>query len=433
MTIPFERISRSQLLFFISLIFYRLVLLYIYDNHIVETYSYYGFSVNLSTLSVAVVSWGMYLIVAAMLSVLPSLERPSSVVVIILFCSSYVPCGIYFDRSQLPIYYSVALFLYWAILIFSLRIVPAVSLSFNHSTAVLKHENNKRLGDIVVLIMALIVSVIKFRHNGLYFHFDLLDVYQVRLAARSQSFGVLSAYLMTWGSLIFAIRGVIAFSHRNYLLVVIMFFMELVVFSIAAHKFHLFVLPVALVLSKIYRVGMIYLIPIGFSALCFMSALARIVFDSVILIYAIPFRQLFLPAFITGNFVDYFSNHTPDFLQQSILGRLGMKSEYELPIPFLIDAYYSDGSASANTGLLADAYANFGFYGVFIFPVMFAVVLRMLDSASGKIGLKYNFGVIVFLSIAFLNMAFFTALLTGGVLVSLFFLRTQSDRHPMSN
>ncbi len=429
----FERISASQLLFFICLILYRLILLYIYDSHIVEVYGYYGFATNLSTLSVAVFSWGMYLIAAAMLSVLPSLERPSSVVAIILFCSSYAPCVIYFDRSGFPIYYSVALFLYWSILILLLRLMPAIRLSFNHPTAVLKHENNKRFGDIVVLITALIVLFIKFRHNGLYLHFDLVDVYQVRLAARSQSFGALSAYLMTWGSLIFAIRGVIAFSDRNYLLVVIMFFMELVVFSIAAHKFHILVLPVALVISKIYRVGMLYLIPIGFSVLVFMSVLVRIVFDSAVLIYAIPFRQLFLPALITGNFVDFFSNHTPDFLQQSILGRLGMKSDYELPIPFLIDAYYSDGSASANTGLLADAYANFGFYGVFIFPVMFAVVLRMLDSASGKIDLKYNFGVIVFLSIAFLNMAFFTALLTGGVLVSLFFLRTQSAHHPMSN
>ena len=136
---------------------------------------------------------------------------------------------------------------------------------------------------------------------------------------------------------------------------------------------------------------------------------------------------MFIPALTTGNFLDFFSVNRPDFLTQSILGRLGFESEYALPLPYLIDNFYSDGTASANTGLLADAYSNFGFFGILLYPILFAFILRMIDSAAKKIDIKYNAGIIVFFSLSFLNTAFFTALLTGGVLFGLFFLNTQSS------
>ena len=79
----------------------------------------------------------------------------------------------------------------------------------------------------------------------------------------------------------------------------------------------------------------------------------------------IPFRQMFLPALTTGNFLDFFANHAPDFLTQSILGRFGFESDYDLPLPYLIDFHYGDGTASANTGLVADAVSNFGFFVIY--------------------------------------------------------------------
>jgi len=143
------------------------------------------------------------------------------------------------------------------------------------------------------------------------------------------------------------------------------------------------------------------------------------------LIFMLPFRNMFLPALITGNFYDFFGSHSPDFLTQSVLGRLGFVSDYTLPIPYLIDAAYHGSGGSANTGLSADAVSNFGFFGVLIYPILFAVVLKLLDSAAQNVEFKNNLGIVIFFTIAFLNTSFFTALLTGGVLFSLFFLMTQ--------
>lgn len=411
------------------MVVYKLVLLSLYDNIIAVNYSYYGFSTSDSSPITLALYWGQYLIVIKLLSALISRERPSSVIAIILCCLSFVPTSIYFERSGLPLFYWVALFLYWVGFLSLLIKLPAINLSFRKGTDTKIGQKKLRLvGDFIVLIFAIYILALKYKFNGLYLHFDISDVYGLRLQAKAYSFGFMSVYLMNWASLVFAIRGVIALRRRQYYVLLFMLFMELLLFSIAGHKFHLFALPTALLISKMYRPGRLYHIPAGFSALCIASSVLWYSFGSTLLVFLIPFRQLFLPAWITGNFVDFFSTNTPDLLQQSIFGRLGFQSSYELPIPYLIDSYYGNGNASANTGLLGDAYANFGFYGVFIYPPMFAAALRMLDAGSKKIELKYNLGVVIFISIAFLNMAFFTALLTGGVLISLLFLKTQSTK-----
>ena len=418
----------KKLLFFTSLLALKVVLTIVYHEFFITRYGYYGFSAHPVSLPKSLINWFIFLLCSASLTFLTRTENISLYILTILYCVSYIPCYVYFEQSDAPVMFLVQLHIYWFLLLFLVNILPDISLRFSRSNEP-NAVNQKRqiLGSSVIILLAIYAVVTKVSFNGLYIQTDLESVYDLRIQAANYNFGSFSGYLISWACLAFTIRGVIAFSNSRYVIMIIFLLLQVIIFSIAGHKFYLFALPVAIILSGIYREGLVFFIPVLFIGALIVAKLLNDYYNFFFFIYMIPFRQMFLPALITGNFLDFFANHAPDFLTQSILGRFGFESDYDLPLPYLIDFHYGDGTASANTGLVADAVSNFGFFGVFIYPILFSVVLKMLDSSSKHIYLGHSFGIIVFFSVSFINTAFFTALLTGGVLFILIFLKTQSS------
>jgi hypothetical protein len=415
--------------FFSGLLVLKVVVAYVYLESIVTSYGYYGFSSVPVNAVVSLTNWIVYLLCSAVMTTLIEKNRVSSWIITLLFCLSYIPCLVYFEESGAPFMYFVQLHIYWLLLIILLKRLPRVSLSLSRNDVTQEFLGRRAfVGEIIVAALALYVCMIKYRYNGLYIHFDVVEVYALRLEAADKNLGFGSHYFISWACLAFTIRGVLAFSNRQFFILALMFFLQVVIFSIAAHKFYLFALPVALMASAFYREGMLNWVPLLMAASLLAFEYLNSVFGIFYFTFMLPFRNMFLPALITGNFYDFFESHPPDFLTQSVLGRLGFVSDYTLPIPYLIDAAYHGSGGSANTGLSADAISNFGFLGVLIYPILFAFSLILLDSASREIKFKNNLGIIIFFTIGFLNMAFFTALLTGGVLFSLFFLSTQASK-----
>lgn len=413
--------------FLLSLSLLKLTLVWVYIDVMTVSYGYYGFTYQSSSAAWSFTNWTLFLFCSFNLSLLVLKERLSSYIVTILFCLSFIPCAIYFEYSGFPDLFLLQLYLYWFLIITFVNIFPALSLKYSNFNKNSKRNNRKLhlVGEAVIIFFAIYVCITKYSYNGLYIQLDLSTVYSLRADAANYNFGSLSAYFIAWSSLAFTIRGVIAYARQEFFILFCMLILQILIFSIAGHKFYLFSLPTALIMSIFYRKGSLYLIPYGLIILSLVGKFIWAKYNILALVYLLPFRNMFIPALITGNFLDFFSFNRPDFLTQSILGRLGFESEYSLAIPYLIDNNYGDGTASANTGLLADAYSNFGFIGIIIYPVLIAIVLRMLDAASSNIDLKYNAGIIVFFSIALMNQAFFTALLTGGILFGLLFLNTQ--------
>lgn len=419
-------INPRQLLFFSGLLVLKVVVAYVYLGSIVTIYGYYGFKSAPINFPLSLINWIFYLFNCAILTSLIMEERVSSWIISLLFCISYVPCLVYFEESGLPVTYFVQLHLYWGMLIIFLKLFPVILPTLSSSNLAKQINLRKRiLGELIVLAFSIYVCVVKFSYNGFYIHLDIVEVYGLRSEAADKNLGLGANYFVSWASLVFTIRGVAAFIDRQLAVLVLMLFLQLIIFSIAAHKFYLFSLPVAILAAAFYKKSILSWIPFLVVAVLLISEFLNSVFGNFYLVFIMSFRNMFLPALITSNFYDFFGSNPPDLLTQSIMGRLGFASDYTLPIPYLIDSVYGDGLASSNTGLSADAISNFGLIGVFIYPILFAFVLKLLDSASRNSEIRNNLGIIIFFTIAFLNTAFFTALLTGGVLFSLFFLSTQ--------
>ena len=420
------RIHPRQVMFFSGLLVLKVVVAYVYLETIVTSYGYYGFTSVPVDFPLSLINWIVYSLFSVILTNLVTEERVSSWIISLLFCISYVPCLVYFEESGSPVIYFVQLHVYWGLLIILLKLLPVIIPTSSSSNLVNQINRHKLiLGELIVVAFSLYVCIVKFSYNGFYIHLDIVEVYGLRSEAADKNLGFGANYFISWACLAFTIRGVVAFLDRQFVVLVIMFSLQVIIFSIAAHKFYLFALPVALLASAFYKKSMLSWVPFLLVAVLLISEFLNSVLGIFYLVFLLPFRNMFLPALTSGNFYDFFGSHPPDFLTQSVMGRFGFVSDYTLPIPYLIDSVYGDGLASANTGLSADAISNFGFLGVLIYPILFAFTLKLLDSASQNIEIRNNLGIVIFFTIAFLNTAFFTALLTGGVLFSLFFLSTQ--------
>ncbi|MFD2078615.1 hypothetical protein SAMN05421678_113106 [Actinopolymorpha cephalotaxi] len=115
-----------------------------------------------------------------------------------------------------------------------------------------------------------------------------------------------------------------------------------------------------------------------------------------------------------------------EFFLQNPKGHLGygvlshwVAYPYDLKPPFLIgQVFYGNPEMSANANLWADAYANFGLVGVFVFTGILAVVLHFADSAAR--GLPGGLALAALAQSAFSvsNTAMLTVFLTHGMLLA---------------
>lgn len=121
-------------------------------------------------------------------------------------------------------------------------------------------------------------------------------------------------------------------------------------------------------------------------------------------------------------YYDYFSKNHPDYLRQSILRHLGFGSAYNIPIHQIISEVYFGGTGGANNGMVGDAFANFGWACLLIYPLMFAIVFRFFDYCTMEIDEGILFVVSVIFTINFVNSSFFTVMGTHGFLVITMFL-----------
>jgi hypothetical protein len=98
-------------------------------------------------------------------------------------------------------------------------------------------------------------------------------------------------------------------------------------------------------------------------------------------------RLLFVTGKNTSYYYEYFSSNPFVYMSDNkILGALvNYVNNYDLSIPFLIGKKYSGELFSANANIWADAFANYGFFGIFIYTIALALLMYLYDSlCNGK-------------------------------------------------
>jgi hypothetical protein len=425
------RINFQPLLHYIvlfsGLAFYKASLGFIYTNNIAITYGYWGFSFQAS-LQNDLTGWTVYLFLSMLLLLgYKAAPSPSWVMVLLLYLISYAPSCVLYEKAGIDFTFFVLVTLYWFLIILlqktvrPLRLAPSPE-EYKRGSPFLRH-----VGNLVVILFAVYVFIQKIRFNGLYIQLSLDTVYDLRLAARDFNFGPYATYIFTWASMIFTLRAISALRSRNLMIFALMCVCQLLLFSIDGAKSVIFAIPVSIIgyyfFKKSYR---LIFLSFGFSLLNFLGGFLVSAFNSFYVLGLFSFRILFVPALINYQFYDFFKKNPPDMLAQSVFRRFGAISNYDTPIPFLIGREYYDSGMYANTGMFGDAFSNFGAWGSALYPFLFVLALKLFDSATKGINLRNIIAIIVIISAAFANGAFFTVLLTSGFLLSMLYIQTET-------
>jgi len=407
----------------IGLILFRITLELSYILIVQPMYGYYGFLNDVNWLKY-ILSWFVYIILSFLMKkIISNPLKVSNVIVLILFTASYIPNSSLYVFNELPNLYYFYFNVYWSMLLILEIFLNSRFTNIKIRRSLYKNQNIKSIAlEIITLVFCLYVFYNSLTYNGLYINLQLSNIYELRSSSSNYDFGAMSGYLLTWSVIVLALAAVRYFEQKKWKLFLIVCYLELLLFSINGSKTTLLIIPISLIAYRYFSDNKVSLIPLGLSMINIFSTVVFFIINDVTLIMLTSFRSYYLPALISNKFYDFFCNNPPDFLKQSILRRFGLISKYEIPIPYLIDSIYFMGDSSANTGLFADAFSNFGPLGTIIYPFLLIGILYLLNYATNGLELKSNVAIILVLSVAFINNSFFTVLLTNGFLLLILLL-----------
>lgn len=385
------------------------VLQFYYVNFVCKLYSYAGFIYKFSY--VKYIESGFFLIIY--LLSLFYLQKKSSfiyalyvVLGLFLLIPNYVMYA--FSDTYRIVFYSINIFFFFIAVIsprkFKIRTVYMDS----------------RVEYYLFIIFAIIIFIPIFNDFRFNINVNVLtfsDIYSTRAIFKSH-LSKISSYFYTWEVKVVApIMLIYSMIRKNKLLALISLLILLYIFLVSGQK-SVYMTPVALLIF--YFLGKTYEKKINIMLTSLLFALFAFHFiDTYIehnLFQSIFVRRVFfIPALLNQYYFEFFT-HNYMYLSHSIFSPF-IENRYHLDPSLLIGLeYYGSAKVSANNGIVADGYMNFGMTGVAIYSFLFSVMLMFLNSINFD---KRYFGIFVIYMMTFRGSAFLTVMLTHGFLILL--------------
>lgn len=404
---------------FIGILLYKVACDYSYNNIISILFEYQNFR-NIPTNFTLLFSWFMVLSLSPFMIQTFNKESLSSSILTILILVSLIPTTtlIAYD-STYNINYLLLMYVYWFILL---------NLNLHFPKIVISNKLNWRSNQTykyITLILCSTVIYLSWKFTGFRLHFGLYDVYDLRTEAREYDSSFLIGYLSTFSDNLLPILLVFFLHKKKYESAILIGFVILLNFGITGTKQILFLLLLSLFgfyFVKSFKIVKFYLW--FFLILICICISEFFLFDTYFISIFSIYRVFFIPAKLHYVYYDFFSTREFDYFRQSLL-KYFIDSPYKENIGFLLGDYdIGDITARANNGLFSDAYMNFGFIGVLIFPVIVVFILKALDGAANGLSERILFIVTSSISFVLLGLPFSTALFSAGIIVIVLFLYT---------
>src|SRR5690606_9674786 len=115
------------------------------------------------------------------------------------------------------------------------------------------------------------------------------------------------------------------------------------------------------------------------------------------------------------------------YLRSSIFRFLGFSDPYASEdggFQNMIGGIWGSEDTNANTGLLGNDYAQFGWWSILIYPFLRVYFLNMYDYCAQNIDKRIIVVLSIFIAFTYISGSFFTVLLTNGILIVNYLLYT---------
>lgn len=412
------KITKKKFIILITTLIYRFFLDLSYIIYVNPRFEYEGFVNNLNFVKLLE---SYFLMIITTLAIPIVNKKPSNIVLNILNFIMIIPIFSIFSFKDESRIYTYGVFISFIISLVSIRLLPRINVK-------VKLSINKTIY-LFLFFLSLCVHAILIYYNGLpnleLFNFN--NVYKVR---GTVNYGFkFMIYLVSWlGIVINPFLIIINFRKKNKFMFFILVFNQVILYLLTSHKsllFYLLILPALIYFIKKDKI--IGYIPIGMGLVVILS-LCIYFFDKKSLVPLLSiYRTLFLPAQISFQYYEFFSENGFVLLSHSIFERFFSSPIYDIhPIRIIGQIYYRNNYP--NTGYLGDAYMNFGISGMIVFSILLSVILSIIDALShddDKVIISGAFMGI--LSIQLCNTGLLTTLLTGGLLAYMLLLLLYND------
>jgi len=410
----------SSIPYFILAILFRVILEFSYVLVVTDVFGYAGYEINFELVEYCF-SWGLYLF--CILFSNSEIKKVSdyffATFLFGLICPASIMYGYDLNRPLSPI----------LTLVFSMSLVYLI---VNLKAIRLKPLPLVKGGDKVVICMSLIFVLflaIWYPAVGVTFNLNMERVYEFRRDNASLANVGILAYVNNWVFQIFNITLlVICLFYRRYFLVLCVLIIQVYFFAASAHKSVLFYPFLVFGIWYYYRhSNSAMIIPLVFSLVVLATLVSFILFEDILMTSLFSRRVFFVPARLTYDYFEFFTLNEPLYWSNSIL-KHWVTNPYNEAVGYVIGQYLGKENLNANNGYISMGFAHAGYFGVAIYVMLSAVLLRFLDSMTkASIPLWVALALTVVPIRSFLiSTDILTTLLTHGlviVLIVLYLLR----------
>jgi oligosaccharide repeat unit polymerase len=316
-------------------------------------------------------------------------------------------------------------FTYWILFSLAYWIVPK---KFKNSAS-FSNQKYPNLYKYIPIVFLIIIVAFSYSYNGLRINLDLSDVYEMRMQSRELGIPEFMNYIMPWaGNVVFPIIIIKMFIDKKYVKASVFIVAVLLLFSITGIKTWLFVLITSLIwVLFIKGKDFIFKLPVLLFLINVVTYFEVVILKSSFFINHFIRRVFFITSLTNYNYLDFFTDNPKLLLTDSALGwikRFGFVGPYDNePISRLIGRiYYNNINMNASSGTIADAYANFGWLGILIYPFLLMLLFRLMDKYSYGIESRILIPIIVSMSILLLNGNIFSVMTTYGYIFALLYI-----------
>lgn len=392
---------------YIALILYKFLLDYIYIVIIKEHFMYANYQYY-PDLGRYLLGFCTYLIC---IFILPKRHTISNCINLIIFLMSFSTFITLFSFGTYPFK-----FLLYSLMGFCIQ---SCILRINFKKFRIKKINyqNKVLRKLIIALLIGAFIYITFLY-GLpeIKYFNFYKTSEVRKAFNSTNASTL-LLLPLLGRIIIPISLAVSIKEKKIIGTFFLLLFQIWLFLITGFKTYFF-LSLVVIFFSILKIKDNISFTLGGLNLAIIGSYIAFVISKEIMIPALIFdRVLFFPALIKYAYFDFFSQNPLLHYSQSTIGHiLEITSPYDTHFVYMIgDLYFNKPQMYANTGYMADAYANAGVVGIIITCIIFALIFVYVDIISTQESNSYFLALLVPIAISFNDGALMTIFFSGGL------------------
>jgi hypothetical protein len=353
-------------------------------------------------------------------SIISNIKKPSRIIILIYFISLVIPILTLYSFQNASTLFVLAVVLNFIFICFSVNYLPKFKVRYLHKSLV------KILITVIFMIYIYVYSYLILTGGLSRLNFNLVEIYDVRAEfVKSTANGPLLGYFIPWTANIFnmslLVWGLFK-KKKSFVFIAVLF--QFLLFGMTNFRSFLFA-PILVLFVYVFTKKYQLLFLSAFSAIVILI----ISYSSFLLsgnhqwASMIIRRLFFVPANLHLIYYEFFHQKNNPFIywSNSIL-EFFVDYTYAVSISRVISWEYWGRDFGANVGFLGEAYAQLGYFGMFLSSFFLIILLKIIDSCADVLPPNIVASVIALPAFSLVNSALFTTMLTHGFIISIIVL-----------